>query len=550
MKNFKIIYTVIAILAIALVGLIFLQFYWLDLARSVNEERFRQNVNDALAEVVKKLEKYEALQVVSQRYPSEQDTVSTSRMNIDSSGVLHYQQQLIIREKKRVASQNMYDVGQYFEVEEETRIDRRGTAKHGEIPRFTTESKLPKNKYQLLQYTGQDSFQYNLDPIQSLKFVYKRGIMQDVIKDMMNILANEPQSIDQRIDPGLLDSLLRLELKYRGIEQPFEMGIKQKKNNDSIPDYGFVSDSILANTIFKSSFSINLFPNDIYPIEENKLYLYFPSKSISSSSSLRVVMMASVVFITLIILSFIFSVTTIFRQKKLSEITKDFISNLTHELKTPISTVSLATEALLDPDIRALNRQAERYLSVIKEENNRLALQVEKVLQIARLDRGDFQLKIQQVDLNKLIHSCAKHIKLPIETREGTLNINLDESRPALIEADEHQLSNIINNLLENANKYSPENPEITVSTVLMERGVKIMVADKGQGIPKDMQKKIFDKFFRVPTGNIHNVKGFGLGLSYVKTMVDAHKGDISVRSEQGKGSTFTIFIPYKYEQY
>ncbi|MBT33341.1 MAG: hypothetical protein CMO01_27075 [Thalassobius sp.] len=256
---------------------------------------------------------------------------------------------------------------------------------------------------------------------------------------------------------------------------------------------------------------------------------------------------SSVVFISLIIYGFAFAIYTILKQKKISEITNDFISNMTHELKTPISTVSLACEALMDPDIRALPNQSTRYLGIIKEENERLSTQVEKVLQIARLDRGDFKLNIEKINLHEAIQQAIKNIHLQIETRDGEIITNLNAKQP-VIEADQVHLINIINNLLDNANKYSFEKPTITINTKDIEGGIQLTIRDKGQGIAKEMLNKIFDKFYRVPTGNLHDVKGFGLGLSYVKTMVNAHGGEISVKSELKKGSSFTIILPHKHE--
>jgi two-component system phosphate regulon sensor histidine kinase PhoR len=197
-----------------------------------------------------------------------------------------------------------------------------------------------------------------------------------------------------------------------------------------------------------------------------------------------------------------------------------------------------------DPDIRRLPNQMNRYMGMIREENDRLGQQVEKVLQIARLDREDFKLNISEVDVHQSISKAVRNIQIQVEKRGGVLNTELNAEQTC-IHADEIHLTNMIINLLDNANKYSPENPEITIKTQSNERGVKVMISDKGQGISKEVINKVFDKFYRAPTGNIHDVKGFGLGLSYVKTMVDAHQGEIQVKSEPSKGSTFTLFFPY-----
>jgi two-component system phosphate regulon sensor histidine kinase PhoR len=188
-----------------------------------------------------------------------------------------------------------------------------------------------------------------------------------------------------------------------------------------------------------------------------------------------------------------------------------------------------------------------RYLGIIQEENKRLADQVEKVLQIARMEKGDFQLNIKTVDVHEIIEAAVKNIAIQIETREGRITTDL-QATETVIQADKVHLANMVSNLLDNANKYSPETPQISVRTFNGQGGIMIEISDKGKGISKEMLDKVFDKFFRVPTGDLHDVKGFGLGLSYVKNMVEAHQGQVTAKSELGKGSTFQIFLPYQHE--
>jgi two-component system phosphate regulon sensor histidine kinase PhoR len=219
---------------------------------------------------------------------------------------------------------------------------------------------------------------------------------------------------------------------------------------------------------------------------------------------------------------------------------------MTHEFKTPISTISLASELLQDPSVASMPSASARYLDMIKAESKRLHLQVDKVLQVARLERSDFKLNIQPLDLHDIIESAIQNIFIQVEKRGGKISLDLRADK-SNIEADEVHITNIISNLVDNANKYSPKNPEIKIQTESMQSGIRLSVTDNGLGISKKMKDKVFDKFYRVPTGDLHDVKGFGLGLSYVKTMVEAHGGSISVDSELGKGSTFKIFIPYQY---
>jgi two-component system phosphate regulon sensor histidine kinase PhoR len=221
----------------------------------------------------------------------------------------------------------------------------------------------------------------------------------------------------------------------------------------------------------------------------------------------------------------------------------DFINNMTHELKTPISTVSLACEALQDKEISQNKGFLNNYIQVIRDENDRLGQQVEKVLQMARLEKKDFKLKLEKLDMHDIIDRAMANIKLQVEKRGGNIHCELHASRTRLV-TDEVHMTNILNNLLDNANKYSPENPDITIRTENIGTGIKIIISDKGIGMSKEELKKIFDKFYRVSTGNLHDVKGFGLGLAYVKTMVNALDGEIDVSSTPGKGSRFEIYFP------
>ena len=253
----------------------------------------------------------------------------------------------------------------------------------------------------------------------------------------------------------------------------------------------------------------------------------------------------SIVFIIIIVFSFYYTVSTIFKQKKLSEIKNDFISNMTHEFKTPISTISLACEVLSDKTVEKSPERVSNYIKMIGDENKRLSLLVENILQTAILDKGQLKLKIQSIDIHLLIEQTITNIKLQVENKDGEITTKL-EAKKSIINADRVHVTNIIFNLIDNALKYSDQKPKIIISTRSDEEGVFISIHDNGIGISKENQKRIFDTMYRVSTGNIHTVKGFGLGLSYVKAVVEKHGGSISVDSELGKGSTFTIFLPFE----
>jgi two-component system phosphate regulon sensor histidine kinase PhoR len=241
---------------------------------------------------------------------------------------------------------------------------------------------------------------------------------------------------------------------------------------------------------------------------------------------------------------FYFAVLTIIRQKKLALVKNDFINNMTHEFKTPITSISLATQLLQEELKPGKNESMLRYLGIIKDENTRLGQQVERVLQTAQMEKEEISLKLKKMDIGALIQQVAEINGPLIDSVSGTLKLRL-ENLPSTMEMDEVHISNVLNNLIDNAVKYSPSNPRVEIEARTQDHGIAIQVKDQGLGMPKEALHSIFDAFYRIPTGNVHNVKGFGLGLSYVKKIVEAHGGKVHVKSKLGEGSTFEIYLPY-----
>jgi two-component system phosphate regulon sensor histidine kinase PhoR len=273
------------------------------------------------------------------------------------------------------------------------------------------------------------------------------------------------------------------------------------------------------------------------------LKLHFPNKTGWLWYSLLPTMLAAILFTTLILFCFSYTIYVILRQKKVSEMKTDFINNMTHEFKTPIATISLAADSIASPKVITDEGKIHRFVGIIRQENKRMLQQVEKVLQMAQIDKRDFELRLTQVDMHEVIRQAVEHLSLQVQQRQGHIDIHFEAGRP-VVEGDHTHLSNVIHNLLDNANKYSEHAPEIRISTANRGPGIEISVEDKGIGMTKEDQKHIFDKFYRVHTGNVHDVKGFGLGLSYVKAIASAHQGSIDVKSEPGKGSKFTLYLP------
>ncbi len=350
----------------------------------------------------------------------------------------------------------------------------------------------------------------------------------------------------ERIELVNIDNFLKQELNELGINIPFSYGVFSQKENGFvifnnqyvIPKENQSTYDFLKNSEFKST----LFSSELKP--PGALYLYFPSKSSLTWGGLWSVLLLSLLFAGVILACFGYTISVIFKQKKLSEMKTDFINNMTHEFKTPIATISLASDSITNPNIIGNPDKIRRFADIIKQENKRMNGQVEKVLQMALIERDKFKLNIVEIDLHDVIENALNNISLQVEIKEGVVSFDFEADK-AVIEGDVNHISNVINNLLDNANKYSPEKPDIRITTRNVSNGIEFTVSDKGIGMSKEAKKRIFEKFYRVHTGNLHDVKGFGLGLTYVKAMITAHQGSIDVKSEVGKGSSFTVFLPF-----
>ncbi len=368
------------------------------------------------------------------------------------------------------------------------------------------------------------------------RFLQKSMIAQDLLKSMVYDYSNTP--IENRINPQLLDSLLLEELSSKGINTEYEYGIfSPSRNIMPVQKTGKYPKELL-----NKGFSFALFPSDFFG-SPDYLMVFFPNEKRFLITQLWQILSTSVVFIIIIILSFAYTVITILKQKKISDMKNDFINNMTHEFKTPISTISLACEALGDKDIIKSEGLYNNYINVINEENSRLGNMAERILQSASLDKGQIILKKEAVDIHEVIEEAINNIHLQVKKKGGNIKTQLKADKHN-VEADKVHITNVVFNLLDNANKYSPLSPEIKISTENSYSGILISVKDKGTGISRANQKKIFEKLYRVPSGNLHNVKGFGLGLSYVKTIVEQHHGKITLESELNRGTNFIIYLP------
>jgi two-component system phosphate regulon sensor histidine kinase PhoR len=344
--------------------------------------------------------------------------------------------------------------------------------------------------------------------------------------------------LPSRINATLLDSLIRSEFAGMELDKDYEYGIYSPGKRTF---YAGRSDNF-RQQLMDSRHSVSL--SCLYRSDSFRLGAFFPDERSMLYQRILTWLIMSIIFLGVLIFGFTYTILSFLKQKKLSEMKTDFVNNMTHEFKTPIATISLASEMLMNPQVSGAEDRIRKYAGIIYDENLRLKNQVEQVLRIAVLDKGEITLKLQKVDLHELIAQSIRNFSLTIRERKGNVKINLHAGNSKVM-ADRMHIENILTNLLDNANKYSPNAPEITVSTSNTEAGVFVVIADNGIGISPENHKHVFKKFFRVHTGNVHDVKGFGLGLFYVKTMVEAHGGFIRLNSENGQGSSFEFFLPF-----
>ena len=504
----KYIYILIAIISIALVGLVATQLIWIDNAVTLKEEEFKRNVRGALFSVTGKLEKIETINRIREQKKNQQ--LLNQRMNGFGGPLSHngtHDSSAIIEKD-----------GVRYKVSEKTSND----------------GKVYQKSVQSVSQNGQVGFEF------SIQSGNQSNMVGGLFDDLFN--GNRFKTIKERLSTDVLDSLIELELINRGIKAQFQRGVFDFNGNEILVDS---IDNI--NKIRQSGFYVQLFPNDVVS-PPHFLSIYFPHQKGYLLKTMWIMLLTSVLLLLTIVGAFTYTIRTIFRQKKLSEVKNDFISNMTHELKTPIATISLACEALTDKDMSSDDNVRSNYVGMINQENKRLGLLVESVLKSATWDKGDLKLKKEKIDIHQIINRVVENISIQVKSKSGQIIQKL-EANNAVIYADSVHITNLIYNLLDNANKYSPENPEITICTSNYKDGVLLTIADNGMGIKRENLSKIFDKFYRVPTGNVHDVKGFGLGLNYVKAITEKHGGEIKVESIFEKGTKFKIYIPTHHQE-
>jgi two-component system phosphate regulon sensor histidine kinase PhoR len=569
---------IIILMGISILGIIAVQLVWMNNAIQVKNELFNRSVNEALNNTVNKLEDLHNFGVVNHMIFSSDSLQWIGEINEDFNFETPAPQPPnwnnksfpkppspvhLIRQRKPGANNTRIEIkvdgssdkngafSYQIETNSENKIENDvlniEDAKNTGNAVFIVNSDTIITDIDSLYKISQIKIDSILTSLDSLAFVRpdistRAQLKGNRLKRMANQVVTEFKDWDVRkIDEHQLQNVLKEELQNRDIPIPFEYAIIQ---DSTIINEKPVADSL---QLLETGFRVKLYPNDIFQ-KNMQLALFFPGRDSFVYRSLNLLLIASFLFSLVILLTFGLSVFYILRQKKISEMKSDFINNMTHEFKTPIATISVATDSITNEKVLYDPEKIRYFAGMIKKENTRMNRQVEDILTIARLDKKDFEFKWEAIDVHELIEDAIQGIQIQIEKRNGKIETNF-AAKNAMITTDKIHCTNVIYNLLDNANKYSTDSPQIKISTTNKNNGVLISVEDRGIGMTKAVQSKIFERFYRQSSGNIHNVKGFGLGLNYVKAVLEANHGQISVQSEPGKGSRFEVFLPFVREE-
>lgn len=500
-------------MTISLVVFVSLQFYWLREYYASLEQEFSNKVQVAMENSAQKISEIEVSKY-NEKFKNFDKTLASNAKKPTLFTIQQVEDSL---------SKSTLSFGKTIVEKQDISISNSGDS---------------LTKFRLYKDEGLYSFKKNPATPQIISSVQSQDISsgQFTLKEFAKFNAtNLP--INQRVNKNILDSVLTNELKNQGIDSKFGYGILDKTNKLTS-----ISNNTFLDQKDKKNYSFPLFTD-----KDDKvlftLSLVFPRKDASLVKNNLPMLLGTFMSLLTILGIYIISINYMMRQKKISEIKTDFINNMSHEFKTPLATISVATDSLNNDKIASNPEKVKYYSKLIKQENLRMKKQVENVLNMSKLERNEMKLFLKETNIRELIKEISKSFNLIVEERNGTLSEEF-KAEHYLVKVDEFHLSNALINLLDNANKYSPNAPEIKISTRNEGNWYVIQISDKGMGMDQQNKTKIFEKFFREETGNIHNVKGQGLGLSYVKKIIEMHKGLVVVESEKGKGSTFTIKLP------
>lgn len=535
---------VIVMMSLALAGIIVLQGYWIRHDLQIKSEQFDQEVMLAMGEVVELAEQNENMRLVIRNFVSDSDSLITSSILTDS--LLKVMRTLayapaMLQATPAIGKEGLsIDSALIKKIADYQSRNIRASEGQSMIIDSSIDIRIEKDIQQkeVYDFRIRDSYMDSLSYSEQRKVDSKLKKLNSIMQKLTFQIVDPNTSIFERIPQPALDSLLKSRLALRQVDIPYEYGIY----NALRKDWYYRSKAADTTVLQQSSYRYSLFPNDIFKSNQ-MLVLAFRNRVNYLISRIWPMLLSSMLLTAIIIFGFGYTIRTINRQKKLAMIKNDFINNMTHEFKTPIATIALANQSLRDPRVHSHDDKLQYFTGVIHDENQRMLRQVENVLQMAQLDKGELRLRNESLDVNEIIEASIASMRLTVEERGGSIQFERDQDE-ALLYGDANHLMNVFINVLDNANKYSPEKPEIHVKASRNGNMLHIAIRDHGIGMSREVQKRIFETFYRAGTGNRHDVKGFGLGLSYVKAIIEQHQGSISVSSEPAKGSTFTIILP------
>ena len=516
--NKKLFAALIVLMSLALLGIIFVQGYWIRNSYQQKEDQFTIDVRQVLIEVsrriqLREVEDYYAVYSSLADSVDIPDNVTLTELvytteNEDKNETIIYTDRIIEEDFK--LSSTLFD----------TELDS------FDFKKITNKKKTTRivsglDGRSMPQETMLESFSRLRD--------FERAQFEEAFK---NISAKTP--IHKRVQGEEIERLMKEELLNRGLATSFDYAVYSKTLATKIRSRNFELDP-------KSTYGVPLFVNDDLNTSY-RLYVNFSEKRKEVFGEILGMAILSIIFTSVIILAYASALSQIFKQRQISQIKSDFINNMTHEFKTPIATINLALDAMKNPMVADNKEFITKYMKMIRDENRRMHAQVENVLRISKLEKNELDLPKERVKLHDLVEEAVGHVSLIVEDRGGYVKTHFGALKSSIL-ANSHHMINVITNVLDNAIKYSEDAPKIDIYTENVKNSIILKVRDQGIGMSKSVQKRIFEKFYREHTGDIHNVKGHGLGLSYVKRILDDHDADIYVESEKGKGSTFVIKV-------
>ena len=515
----KLFILLVVLMSLSLIGIIFVQSFFINNSLENEEKNFTLSVKRALSFVSRDIEEMELRTYLTKIQPfldnnTEADSTIIRQLfitaddDINDKTIVH--RNTVLEERFKVPSL-------FFEIDADSfNISKLSNERVTEIYDNTSidgKRRIAPQK-RLIQYSSMPEL--------------RKQMYEDTFKDY---LKNIP--IYKRITPLQVEVLLSKELKDEGVNLKFEFAIYDDDLATKVQTQNFEKENAYGIPIFLDNNSEGSY----------RLWVDFPDRKKYLLSSILWMIFLSILFTSIIIIAYSSAIYQLIKQRQISQIKTDFINNMTHEFKTPIATINLAIDSIKNPKIINDKEKVMRYLGMIKDENKRMHAQVENVLRISKLEKNELNISKESLELHDLIEDALTHVELLVEDKQGYVKTHLDAAKSSVL-ANETHFTNVIVNILDNAIKYSDTEPKIDVYTENVGSSIILKIVDQGNGMTKQVAKRIFEKFYREHTGNVHNVKGHGLGLAYVKRIVDDHQGHISVESEKGKGSTFIVRLP------